>query len=101
MRVVPPGPRSFEAVFRLRECGTYVRADHLGQDFPDQDQERASQRALQVEGLAIDELPVSNAEFELFLRSTGYSPMEPHRFLQHWANGGPPPGASRLAGDLR
>ncbi|MGD0810884.1 MAG: SUMF1/EgtB/PvdO family nonheme iron enzyme [Acidimicrobiales bacterium] len=91
-RVVPPGPRSFESVFRLRECGTYVRADHLNQDFPDQEQERSSQRALDVAGLAIDELPVSNAGFERFLDSTGYTPKVRHRFLDHWVNGGPPPG---------
>ena len=91
MRVVAPGPRSFESVFRLRECGTYVRADHLNQDFPDQEQERSSQRALDVDGLAIDELPVSNAEFQRFLLSTGYAPKVPHRFLDHWVNGGPPP----------
>ena len=91
MRVVPPGPRSFESVFRLRECGTYVRADHLNQDFPDQEQERSSKRALDVAGLAIDEMPVSNAEFQRFLLSTGYAPEVPHRFLGHWVNGGPPP----------
>lgn len=92
MRVVPPGPRSFESVFRLRECGTYVRADHLNQDFPDQDQERSSQRELDIGGLAIDELPVSNTEFQRFVLSTGYVPRVPHRFLDHWVNGGPPPG---------
>ena len=46
MRVVPPGPRSFGSVFQLRECGTYVRADHLNQEFPDQEQQRSSQRGL-------------------------------------------------------
>jgi formylglycine-generating enzyme len=92
MRVVPPGPRSFESVFRLRECGTYLRADHLNQDFPDQEQERSSERALDVEGLAIDELPVSNREFQRFLLSSGYVPKVRHRFLDHWADGAPPPG---------
>jgi formylglycine-generating enzyme required for sulfatase activity len=91
MRVIPPGPRSFWSVFKLRECGTYVRADHLNQDFPDQDQERPSQRALDVDGLAIDVLPVSNTEFQRFLGSTGYVPRVPHRFLDHWVNGAPPP----------
>ena len=92
MSLVPPGPRSFESVFRLRECGTYVRADHLNQDFPDQEQERSSLRALDIEGLAIDELPVSNREFQRFLVSTGYVPKVRHHFLDHWADGGPPPG---------
>jgi formylglycine-generating enzyme required for sulfatase activity len=92
MRLVPPGRRSFESVFRLRECGTYVRADHLNQDFPDQEQQRSSQRELDIDGLAIDELPVSNAEFQRFVLSTGYVPKVAHRFLDHWADGGPPPG---------
>ncbi len=91
MRVVAAGPRSFESVFRLRECGTYVRADHLNQDFPDQEQERSSQRSLDVVGIAIDQMPVSNVEFHRFLLSTGYSPKVPHRFLGHWVNGSPPP----------
>jgi formylglycine-generating enzyme required for sulfatase activity len=79
-------------VFQLRECGTYVRADHLNQDFPDQEQQRSSSRALDVDGLAIDELPVTNTEFQRFLGSTGYVPRVPHRFLDHWAGGAPPPG---------
>jgi formylglycine-generating enzyme required for sulfatase activity len=91
MRVVAPGPRSFGSVFQLRECGTYVRADHLNQDFPDQEQQRSSPRALDVDGLAIDELPVSNKELRRFLRSTGYVPKMSHRFLDHWVSGGPPP----------
>jgi formylglycine-generating enzyme required for sulfatase activity len=91
MAVVPPGPRRFESVFQLRECGTYVRADHRNQNFPDQDQQRSSRRVLDVDGLAIDELPVSNTEFQRFLRSSGYVPKVLHRFLGHWANGGAPP----------
>jgi formylglycine-generating enzyme required for sulfatase activity len=69
-----------------------VRADHLNQDFPDQEQHRSSQRSLDVEGLAIDELPVSNAEFQRFVRSTGYVPKAAHRFLGHWVNRSPSPG---------
>jgi formylglycine-generating enzyme required for sulfatase activity len=91
MRVVAPGPRSFGSVFELRECGTYMRADHLNQDFPDQEQQWSSQRALEVDGLAVDELPVSNTEFLRFLRSSGYLPRVSHRFLDHWVNCGPPP----------
>jgi formylglycine-generating enzyme required for sulfatase activity len=91
MSVVPRGLRKFGSVFKLRECGTYERADHLNQDFPDQDQQRSSPRSLDVEGLAIDELPVSNAEFQRFLRSAGYVPKEPHRFLDHWVNRRPSP----------
>jgi formylglycine-generating enzyme required for sulfatase activity len=78
-------------VFELRECGTYVRVDHLNQDCPDQEQQWSSQRALDVDGLAIDELPVSNTEFQRFVRSSGYLPRVSHRFLDHWVNGGPPP----------
>ena len=91
MRLVPPGLRSFGSVFKLRECGTYVRADHLDQDFPDQEQQWSSPRVLDVGGLAIDELPVSNVDFDRFLRSSGYLPKMPHRFLDHWVNAGPPP----------
>ena len=46
---------------------------------------------MDVDGLAIDELPVSNKEFRRFLRSTGYVPKMSHRFLDHWVSGGPPP----------
>ncbi len=46
---------------------------------------------MNIDGLAIDELPVSNAEFQSFLRSSDYAPIVPHLFLSHWVNGGPPP----------
>jgi formylglycine-generating enzyme required for sulfatase activity len=39
----------------------------------------------------IDECPVTNAEFEAFIRATGYRPAEPRNFLKHWRGRRCPP----------
>lgn len=41
-------------------------------------------REVWVDGFAIDRRPVTNGQFEAFLRTTGYRPEDSHRFLAHW-----------------
>jgi formylglycine-generating enzyme required for sulfatase activity len=40
----------------------------------------------------IDRHPVTNAEFQTFLESTGYRPEDDHNFLKHWRDGTYPAG---------
>jgi formylglycine-generating enzyme required for sulfatase activity len=56
---------------------------------------RGHRRRLQLAPYFIDRHPVTNAQFEIFLRDSGYRPADPHHFLQHWIDGAPPPGWER------
>lgn len=40
----------------------------------------------------MDKYPVTNAQFALFLKQSGYKPRDPTNFLKHWVNGQPPAG---------
>ncbi|MGB9906384.1 MAG: formylglycine-generating enzyme family protein, partial [Candidatus Saccharicenans sp.] len=40
----------------------------------------------------MDKYPVTNAQFALFLKKSGYRPKDPTNFLKHWVNGRPPAG---------
>ena len=41
---------------------------------------------------AIDETPVTNADYASFLRASGYLPRQRENFLKHWQRRGPPAG---------
>jgi formylglycine-generating enzyme required for sulfatase activity len=41
---------------------------------------------------AIDLTPVTNAEYEKFLKASGYEPRQKKNFLKHWVDGKPPAG---------
>ena len=45
-----------------------------------------------IDAFAIDRFPVTNAEFRVFLDSSGYVPADAQNFLAHWINGAPPAG---------
>lgn len=40
-----------------------------------------------ISGFFIDSLPVTNLQFQHFLKSSGYTPADTARFLKHWKNG--------------
>jgi formylglycine-generating enzyme required for sulfatase activity len=42
---------------------------------------------LKMKGFAIDTYPVTNKQFEKFLKKSGYKPKETRNFLKHWKNG--------------
>jgi formylglycine-generating enzyme required for sulfatase activity len=53
---------------------------------------RFHRQTMNLEGFWIDRFPVTNADFQEFLKSTRYQPEDTHNFLKHWVNGSPPPG---------
>jgi len=79
---------------RLRECGFYdssvVEPLVLSWSYPFQMQE--IRRDFQFIPYAIDETPVTNAQFAEFLQATHYRPEHPENFLKHWQAGQPPAG---------
>ena len=47
---------------------------------------------VELSAYAIDLTPVTNAEYEEFLRASGYTPRVEDNFLKHWVDGRPPAG---------
>jgi len=46
----------------------------------------------ELSAYAIDMTPVTNAEYEEFLKASGYEPRHKENFLEHWVDGKPPAG---------
>ena len=75
---------------RERECGFYegmgaveFRRLHSIQNFT---------RHVELKRYAIDETPVTNAQFAAFLKAADYRPKHTENFLKHWVDGHPPAG---------
>jgi formylglycine-generating enzyme required for sulfatase activity len=47
---------------------------------------------VELSAYAIDLTPVTNAEYEKFLKASGYTPRIEDNFLKHWVDGKPPAG---------
>ncbi len=75
---------------RPRECGLY------DSNLSDEDTHayhfmlREVIRSCPDSKYAIDETPVTNAQFAEFLKATNYHPEHPENFLKHWNAGQPP-----------
>jgi formylglycine-generating enzyme required for sulfatase activity len=54
--------------------------------------EKAEGLKVKMRRFFIDKYPVTNAQFALFLKKSGYKPGNPANFLKHWINGKPPAG---------
>lgn len=99
LRQTPPGMVEIPAVkftmtaeFRVRECGFYESSEERGFAGPALHQMREFKREVRLGRYAMDETPVTNAEFAQFLKAARYRPRHPEKFLCHWINGAPPPG---------
>jgi len=46
---------------------------------------------LAIRSFYMDRYPVTNAEYQAFMRASGYRPADPHNFLRHWVDGAPKP----------
>jgi formylglycine-generating enzyme required for sulfatase activity len=44
-------------------------------------------KRMEIPGFFMDQFPVTNAQFQEFLKASGYQPMDSHRFMAHWENG--------------
>jgi len=95
--VLPAGPYALTVRYRARETGMYQGAPYVDEWKPLPPRLHDA-RTLQRDGelaapVAVGATEVTNAQFAAFLDATGYAPAEPHRFLAHWVNGRPVPGA--------
>ncbi len=80
-----------------RECGCYAdpgcspeRRDYFTYGTPF-NETITHDYSVTMEPFLIDETLVTNADFEAFLRATGYRPADPTNFLKHWRGGACPP----------
>lgn len=92
-------PRSTEVLttlMRARECGFYnsMTEDKIGFYSSYQFQTNEFKRQVRFNHYAIDETPVTNAQFAEFLKATNYQPQVSENFLKHWTSGQPAEGIS-------
>jgi formylglycine-generating enzyme required for sulfatase activity len=64
--------------------GEHPNAHHLCPVPAGEFQMGAERRKVWLDGFSIDRLPVTNAQYQVFLKSTGYRPERRERFLAHW-----------------
>ncbi|HKW27722.1 MAG TPA: SUMF1/EgtB/PvdO family nonheme iron enzyme, partial [Verrucomicrobiae bacterium] len=75
---------------RVRECGFYDSTPPGGDVY--NFQTRRFSRKVSFPRFAMDETPVTNAQFAGFLTAGRYRPRHPENFLKHWPDGRPPSG---------
>jgi hypothetical protein len=77
--------------YRMRECGYIAGAVDECHVYDAFEKECRYSRWVVVRNVALDERPVTNADFARFLDATGYRPDDDRRFLQHWRGLRSPP----------
>ena len=85
---IPSATLELSIEMRVRECGFYESmppAGTGGYDF----ETRVFRRQVVFKRFAMDETPVTNAEFAGFLKASGYRPKHRDNFLKHWVDGQP------------
>jgi formylglycine-generating enzyme required for sulfatase activity len=91
---LPPARFELSIDMRVRECGFYESMlganDSLGDVYTFR--VRTFKRTVDIPRLAIDETPVTNAQFAAFLDASGYQPRQRENFLRHWSGALPPAG---------
>ena len=53
---------------------------------------RSHHHVMPIHAFYIDQYPVTNGQFKVFLNATHYRPADAHNFLKYWRNGNYPPG---------
>jgi formylglycine-generating enzyme required for sulfatase activity len=89
---IPAVRFQMQVEFQTRECGFYESVPAPGPDWGPLHRPKRLTREVSVGRYAIDVTPVTNAQFAVFLKSSGYEPRHAQNFLRHWAQGAPPPG---------
>jgi formylglycine-generating enzyme required for sulfatase activity len=91
---IPPVTFDMNVVFRVRECGFYEsQNDHLkGAGSHPLHHLIEFKRQASLCRYAIDVAPVTNSQYEEFLRDAGYMPRDRRNFLKHWIDNAPAPG---------
>jgi len=76
--------------FRQRECGFYPAEGVTDISYTmTLDKPGFAVRKTKLCSYAMDQTPVTNAEFLIFLKASHYQPACPENFLKHWINGHP------------
>ncbi len=88
---IPAAKFAMTVEFHIRECGFYESTSEQGIVGADLFKNKTVKRDVQLGRYAIDETPVTNAQFAEFLKASGYRPRHSENFLKHWSNGAPPP----------
>lgn len=89
---IPAAKFTMTVEFHLRECGFYESTSEHNVVGADLYKNKTLKRDVQIGRYAIDETPVTNAQFAEFLQASGYQPSHSENFLKHWPNGVPPAG---------
>lgn len=90
---VPPDSVKMRFTFRQRECGFYPMDGFVDYSYSQARNEiTAGTVTAKLKPFAMDETPVTNAQFARFLTATNYKPTHPENFLKHWLNNAPPTG---------
>lgn len=94
MKVVPAISITLSVEYRFREPGGYGNIQNhlkLATDHKLHSICRIERKA-DLKKFAIDETPVTNNQFKVFLNRSGYKPRIPENFLKHWKGGEIPAG---------
>ncbi|MQA77872.1 MAG: SUMF1/EgtB/PvdO family nonheme iron enzyme [Streptosporangiales bacterium] len=94
--VVDAARHELTVSFRVRETGLYDEAPYVDEWKPlppRLHQTGTAHRVVELGAFAVCREEVTDAEYAEFLAATGYLPVRPQRFLAHWVDGVPPPGA--------
>ena len=91
---VPAATLDLKIQMRVRECGFYESMPPAGHHLADSFnfQVETFHRRVTFSRFALDETPVTNAQYAQFLAATKYKPRHPENFLKHWSDGAPPEG---------
>jgi formylglycine-generating enzyme required for sulfatase activity len=90
MTELPAASLELTIEMRVRECGFYDSTPPSGDVY--NFQTRRFRRAVALPRFAMDETPVTNAQYAEFLKASWYRPMHGECFLRHWQGGRPPAG---------
>ena len=91
---VPAMKGTMETVFNCRETGYYksIEDEYISVGMPRGHSPETLVKEVDIRPFAIDETPVTNAQFKKFLDISGYRPYIAVNFLKHWIGGEIPEG---------
>jgi formylglycine-generating enzyme required for sulfatase activity len=91
---VTPFKGTVDVVFTCRETGYYksIEDEFFNVGPPLGFLPVTQTKNVDINRFAIDETPVTNSQFKIFLDASGYEPRFPENFLKHWKNGKIPAG---------
>jgi formylglycine-generating enzyme required for sulfatase activity len=99
MVIIPAVKKYMHVDFRVREVGFYKSLDETYNDnpchgfhYPRENTIMTITKKINISRFAMDETPVTNKQFETFMKATGYQPAISVNFLRHWENGNIPDG---------